>query len=487
MRSKPLFRWLSVSLADTAGRTLLQIISTAVLARILVPAEFGLAALASAGIAIAAAVITAPIEEALAQRKVLRSGHFRSALGFAVAMALLALISIWLAGQWQHIATTAIYPLLFGFSTVLLAEGPIAIYSALARRQRNFSALAWSNLIGLAVGTGIGIMLAFLEFGVWSLIALRVISRFATLAILLQQSRVKPRLDFSVVHLRDLSGFAGWLVACRLVETLCEAVFQSLVNYFFGLTANGYLNMAQRIVEPLRGSASSISHNLASAYYFRLQNSASDLGNAIAATVAETAWLLQPIFFGLAAISPTLVVLLGGPEWKPAASLAICLALAAAISTATSFVHSGISASNRNDLGLISSCIELLALTGSLIMFSKQGLIALGVAKLVAVLADAVFVLFASQALFSSRPSVLLRQLIPSVSITLPMGLLVAGFGLYASGRYSDGVVLTLQILMGMIVQGVLMMTFYKHRITELLDTLFGEQISDQPREKRYG
>ena len=187
------------------------------------------------------------------------------------------------------------------------------------------------------------------------------------------------------------------------MERLSDAAFQSLVTKLFGFSGNGYLNLAMRIVEPIRGATGSIGHNIATSFYVPVQNAPERLATRVVQTISGTALLTMPVFVGLAACSEGIVAVLAGPQWIESSLLAVCLALAAAITSPTDFLHSALSARGRADLGVLAAVQELLVSVGSLWLLSGWGLVAVGLARLLSYAGDAIFALTAAQAVVGTR------------------------------------------------------------------------------------
>ena len=352
--------------------------------------------------------------------------------------------------------------LVTGFSVILFADAPIGVYTAIARRHRAFTRIAGSNLAGQLAGTVVGLGLALLGYGVWSLLSVRLVARFVTLACLVLSSPVFIAPGYSAAHLRELSGFASRHFASCWVERLSDAAFQSLVTKLFGFSGNGYLNLAMRIVEPIRGATGSIGHNIAMSFYVPVQDAPERLATRVVQTISGTALLTMPVFLGLAACSDSIVAVLAGPQWSESSLLAVCLALAAAITSSTDFLHSALSARGRADLGVLAAVQELLVSVGSLWLLSGWGLVAVGLARLLSYAGDAIFVLTAAQAVVGTRIRDVVGAAGPPLVSACVMGALVYGIG--AAWEWTDAPILRLvtQVVLGVAVYGALLALLHR-------------------------
>lgn len=422
--ASPLLKWLTLSGADALGRVLLQITATVIFARMLGPETFGLSALTIVYVGTISTLVSGSFEEALVQRLRVRKVHFSAALAVVLALAVMLYGLVLLLGAVippSEAAARQALGLATGYALILFVEGPLSIHTAMARRQRRFPDIALGNLLGLTMGTAIGLTLAWIGAGVVSLLAVPFTARLVNLLVLGSRApvRILPRLELAPA--RQLLAFGRWSLGTRYVAGVGEAVFQSLVTRFFGVEGNGFLNMAMRIVEPVRAVTGPIGHNIAMAYFARLQADPARLSDAVERTVAESSLILQPIFVGLAATAPLILLVIAGPAWSAAAPIAVCLALAAAILSATSFLHSGVLARGRAGVGFGFSLFDVVATAIAVSLLAPLGLIAAGLGRLVAWALDGVAILLVARRLYGLSPMRVLGPLAATAVCTVLM------------------------------------------------------------------
>lgn len=438
----PLLRWLLSSGADVVGRLLLQIGGTVLFTRLLDARDFGAAALIAVFVNMAVMIATAPFEEALTQRRHVRRAHFESALAAALGLAavLWGLIAVLAASLPlpEPVAAERLWPahtVVHLYALIVFVDAALAVHVGLARRQRRFHDIALGNLVGLVVGTVAGLAWAGAGGGAWSLLLVQPVARTVNLLLMVLRSPVRLLPRASLAPLRQLSGFGGWYLGGRLLEGLSDAAVQSLVTRQFGLDGNGYLNMAMRVIEPIRGATSAIGHNLAMARFARLQAAPDSLRLGVQQVVTETALVLQPVFVGLAVTAPLIIAVIGGPDWSAAGPIAVALALAAAVGSASNFVHSAVAARGRADLGFLSCLIEMAGVCLALVLLAPLGLVAIGLARLLAWLVDAAWIGWQARRLIGLPIRPLLASLATTGLASAAMAAVVIGTDRLLAGR----------------------------------------------------
>lgn len=420
--------WVGAGLAEAAGRILILSGATAYLAHVLPPGEFGASALALSVATVFGVLVTAPYEETLAQRRVVRAADLRAALAALLAVAcactLISLpLGLALDAGYARDDMRLLVPVT---CAMLFGQAPLVVLTALARRRRAFYAINLSNLIGHALGGTVAVALGLAGAGIWALIALRVAVVLGTLVALAAILRVWLWPAWSGARLRSMSGFAGFMLLTRLVENGTFFLYNGLVGALFGLTVLGYANIAMRLIEPLRGAIVAITHNLCFSFFMAARGHAATIGEDARRISAESSVVIAPTFMGVAAISPILMPLVGGPGWTMAVPIAAAFAAGGMLALPTQVVQSALSVAGQprhilhaNAVGLATTVLVLLASAGADPM-------AVGLARLAGDGAQTVVTLWFGGRLIALQRGALLRHLAGSWSAACLMAVAVA-------------------------------------------------------------
>lgn len=372
---------MGASAADAIVRLVAQMLSTVIIAR-LVPAEdFGLVLLVLTAIGFVGAFIGVPFEESLTQRRRLMAGHLQTALFVSLLLTGVSILLLVVLGPALEAATNVpgLATWLLVASLFLIGQGPGAVARALSRRQSRFVDLAIAQAVSVVLASIFSVLAALAGWGVFALVLQRMLpivlypifagglAWWRCQAVMIpprwHAARFREMLRFSWLHLTDTG-----------VDAATPAVLTFLVNAHFGTVRLGELNIAMRIVEPLRSAIGSIGHNLVFAMLVRLQTQPQQLVEAAGRITANIAVLAVPAFLGLAASAPILLPLLVGTGWESAIPLSRLLCVAAAVSVPFRYFFSAYSALGRPEWGLAGSTIGLLAMVAVLEISVLTGL-----------------------------------------------------------------------------------------------------------------
>jgi lipopolysaccharide exporter len=201
------------SLSAFASTKLLTAVTTVVLARFLVPADYGMVALAAIAVGFAGVAGHVGVSYAFVLRQDLDREAQRSILG--VLLLLSAVSACIIAALAAPVSSLLGQPRLAGvlaaFGGMLLIAGPSWFYDAVLQRElefrRDFAARSAATLV-YAVAA---ISLAISGAGVWSIVIGQLLSDIAHICIAawLAPYRVRPALDWRTVRdiLRESRGF----------------------------------------------------------------------------------------------------------------------------------------------------------------------------------------------------------------------------------------------------------------------------------------
>lgn len=323
-------RALSWNYAGAFSRLILNFGISITLARLLGPSPFGEIAIAVllfglgnliAGIGLSAALIQKP---EISERDVRLSFTGQVATGAAISLFLFLSARVW--ASFFHLPHLLLS--LRVLSPLFLLQAFGATSTALLNRNQNTRPIQIASVVSYFSGYAvIAVPLAFMGFGVWSLVAAYLVQALVNSLILYGQTR-HPIMP--LVH-RDGIGMFRFGVTV-LAANICNWGISNLDNTVVGRVAGpialGLYNRAFNLVQlPTDIIVSNIQQVILPAFS-RTQDDTARLGRAFIALVGLVALLLLPPFWAMASIPRTVIVGLYGPKWTGAIRLFQPLALA---------------------------------------------------------------------------------------------------------------------------------------------------------------
>lgn len=425
------------------------------LARLLSPGTFGLVAIASVYLAFVQVFVNQGFGMAIIQRRNLELEHLDSAFWIAMATGVgFCSLSIAFAssiarmfGEPSVAPVIALLSLFFPLGA--LASTPTAILT----RELNFRPLAIRSLIGTGVGGVVGLTMAFLGWGVWSLVGQQLVGATVGCICLWASVPWRPGLRVSKHHLRDLYGFSVNVVGTDVLWFFAQKSDQTMVGYGFGSSGMGPYSLASRLSGLLHDGIIGPLQSVAFPTFSKLQSVPDKFEAALIKLCEMTSFVGLPVFGGLFVVAPEVVPCLFGSKWIVAVPILRILAVYGAVRVVLGFVNPIMLAKGRSGLSLLME-IVLASLTflGCLVAV-RWSPAAIALSLVVGMTIFGVFqVSIVSIKVLHVRPALILKTVLFPLCATLLMMLTVALVRVWLTRVVPVGVALAVCVGVGVIV-----------------------------------
>jgi lipopolysaccharide exporter len=355
----------------------LGMVSMLVLARLLVPADFGLVAMATSLIALLELFAMFGMDTALIQRADATPDHFNSAWTMNVlagtAIATMMLVLAWPASQFYHeprvipvICVLALSALLQGFENI-----GVVMFRKDMRFDREFRYLITKRLVGFAAV----LPAAYFLRNYWALVIGTVCGRAFGTAFSYFMHPFRPRLSLQAA--KDLMHVSKWLVIQNMITFLRERSSDFVLGRLAGPHLLGVFSVSAEI-SAMPGSELVAPINRAVLPgYVKLAHDLPALRREYLSVMGMITLIAVPAVAGFAACAPFLVLLILGPKWVEAAVLIQILAFFGITQVMGSNAYSAFLALKRPQifvkLNAIHVAIQLPLLIGLTYGFGIQG------------------------------------------------------------------------------------------------------------------
>jgi O-antigen/teichoic acid export membrane protein len=245
----------AVTLAAQGLRFAIQIGSTMVLARLLVPGDFGLIGMAVAVTGFIALFRDLGLSQATIQRDQITQADVNALFWVNVAVSTaLALLTLGLAPllAWFY-GDSRVSGITMALGVGFLFGGIAAQHQALIDRQMRFTARGAVDVASLAAGAVAGIAAALLGAGYWSLVIQALTMSFASAVGYWRLSRWRPNRPAWSPGARSMLHFGGHLTGYQVVNYFGRNVDNLLIGRVWGAGPLGLYSRAyQLLMLPIR-------------------------------------------------------------------------------------------------------------------------------------------------------------------------------------------------------------------------------------------
>ena len=345
------------------GNVFLSFVVFLILARLLTPDEFGLVAIATVFVDIILVIARGGLPEAVLQRPELEEDYADTAFWFSLAWgaALCALLSLAAPFIANLFGLAELGPVLMALSTVLFIMGAGSIHEARLQRDFAFRKLAVRAIFSNLLAGTIAIVLAVQGWGVWAMVAQRLIASIVTTIMNWIASDWIPRPQFVRSYAADQWSFGSKIFSASFLLAMNLRLQELVAAMFLTPAAVGYIRLSWRCIDLVSQFAVIPFGSVAMATYSQAHAQKGSVEEACLGFIRFSGLLAFPCFAGMAAVAPIFIPILFGENWKPAVPVLQILCLIAIPFVVESFTWGVLAAIKRPGLNLKISVLQLLA------------------------------------------------------------------------------------------------------------------------------
>ncbi|WP_375491198.1 lipopolysaccharide biosynthesis protein [uncultured Jatrophihabitans sp.] len=305
----------------TGGQTLvnqtLSLLGFVILARLLDPHDYGIAATANVFVIVLSTLAAAGYSQTLVQKSEVDQRDYDTTfwigLGTSSVLAVSLCIAAWpLADIYRQ---PQLRPVLQVLSVALVFVALGSVPQAILQRDLGFKVLARVSMFANVAATIVGISFAFLGFGVWSLIVQTVLSLALSSAGATWRSGYRPGKQFDPTRFKGLFASSRHFMGVSLLSALNGRTDDFLIGAVLGPVALGIYSVAYRILTVLVEVFGTTIQRVAFPVFSRLQGDKQRLMTAYRSAVRMGALVGMPVFIFCLIAAPEIVQVVFGPQW----------------------------------------------------------------------------------------------------------------------------------------------------------------------------
>lgn len=298
----------------------IQFVVTLVLARLLVPADFGLAAMASVVTMFGGMISEMGFGVAVVQKRELSAEDTSTAFWTSVLLGVVITAGCILTAPLAAAAfNNATVSPIIAWSSVGLMIGALAVTpQAMLVRRLEFRSIALAEITSSLTYAVIAVTMAAQGFGVWSLVIAGLVLGVVRTALLYSRSRVRPRLWIRLDSLREILPFGMRMFGANLVQYVRSNLDYFVVGSLLGPAALGLYTLAFKLADfPRLRLASSVTE-VALPKMSSLQDEDDQVVLAYLKSLTGVTLITFPLLIGLAMLAPEFIHVAYGSRWDGA-------------------------------------------------------------------------------------------------------------------------------------------------------------------------
>ncbi|HFX18010.1 MAG TPA: lipopolysaccharide biosynthesis protein, partial [Flavobacteriales bacterium] len=310
-------KWTFIQQLGTQG---IGFIISIVLARLLLPEDFGLIAMITVFIAIGNVLLNSGLGSSLIRRQHLDEEDYSTVFYFNLLVSILIyMLTYWAA---PYIANFYQQPILtqlirwLGLTFIINAFA--VIQQTRLTKLMDFKTQAIIAIPSLIIGGSIGVLMAYLQYGVWSLIAYNLIKNLVNTLQLWFYSKWQPLLKFNIAKFKQHFHFGYKLTLSGLLDTIFNNAYNIVIGKFFPVSDVGYYQRAKTLEMYPVGTLSAIMGKVSYPLFAQIQDDNVRLKSVYKKILQMNIFLIAPVLMISGVLAKPLFRFLFTDKWLPA-------------------------------------------------------------------------------------------------------------------------------------------------------------------------
>lgn len=307
------------SFAEKFLTMLVQMVVSIIVARRLMPEDFGVMAILTFFTSVALTIVDSGFSQTLIRKREPSDSDYRSVFMFNVVVALLLYFVLWalaapIARFYGHSVIRDVAPVLF---LLLPINSLCVVQTVMFTREFRFKLL--SNIVFFAslVSGVVAVAMAVAGCGIWALVAQRLLQMGIKAVAFWLIRRWRVRGGVSLSALRDMAPFSLRLLATDLIASIYNNVAQLFVGKIYSTASLGYYSQAQKLKDLAVISTVQSVQGVTYPALSKLSADEEKFSAGYERIVRLLSFVLFPAMLGLVAISSDMFMLLLGERWMP--------------------------------------------------------------------------------------------------------------------------------------------------------------------------
>lgn len=341
-----------------------------VLARLLSPDDYGLLGIIAIFTTVCNAIINGGFGMAIIRKKDASDDDYNTAfivnLGTSVLLYFVLFFSAPYIAQFFNREELVI---LIRVSCLSMIIGALAMVQQTRLTKRiDFKTQTKITLCASIISGVVGIVMAVLGCGVWSLVVQGLVSNSLRTILLWLFNHWTPHLRFSKDSFNELFGFGWKLTLSMVLDSVWKEMYQAVVGKFYSPATLGQYTRADQFSKLFSVNLTNVVQRVTYPVLSEIQDDKDRMIAAYRRIIKTTMFVSAVSMFALGAISEPLIYCLIGPQWHEAAIFLPLICVAGSMYPLHSINLNMLQVQGRSDLFLVLEIIRKIIAIGPIIV-----------------------------------------------------------------------------------------------------------------------
>ena len=398
-----------------------------ILARLLLPEDYGIIALVTVFITICNKIVVSGFATSLIQKKDADNLDFSTVFYFSLAVAVVLYTGLFFSAPFiADFNSAESDPQLFiqvirvmGLNLFIIAVN--SVQQAYVSRTMQFRKFFFSTIIGTVVSAVAGIGMAYGGYGVWALVAQNIILAVVNGIVLWFMVKWRPELKFSFKRLKTLYSYGWKIFVASMIKILYNDLRSLVIGKVYTAADLAFYNKAQSFPQLIDTNVEGTIDSVLFPAISKKQSSVDDMRAMLRRAIKTTSYVLMPLLAGLSAVAKPFIIILLTDKWAESIPLMQILAFSFMFAPVELENLQAIKAIGRSDVALKVEIIKKVAGVIILIVSIPFGVTAIAVGMVISTTLSAIINAIPNKKLLGYTFKMQLMDILPSILLSFIM------------------------------------------------------------------
>lgn len=463
------------SFAEKCSAQIVSTIVGIVLARMLSPEDYGIISMVMIFISICNIFVTRGLGISIVQKKEVNDYDYTTAflLNLCMGLSLYSVLFYFAPVIEQLCGIKRLTEVLRVLGIRIPLASIITVQQAYIQRNMQFKKFFFATLLGTVISCVIGIVMAYKEYGVWSLVAQYLSNALIDTFVLTLVSGWHPRGGISKKSVEYVLRYGGKIIVMDLICGFADNYRYFIAGKNFGAKELAYMEQGKKYPQVIVANVLGSIQQVMLAGFAKNQDNLSNLKKLLRSSVNYGFFLLAPMLIGFMALSDSFVEVVLTDKWILIVKFIYIYCITYLINIFGTINNQAILAIGRNDIVLkiqvIINVLDIFLVT--LVVLLKESVYMLVCTTLITNIVGVFLFSLSVREKIKYGFKEQLKDIMPTLMVSCFMGIIVYGVGKL---KFKKMFLLAIQIFVGIIIYFILAAIFKLDGYYVVKDKLLG-------------
>lgn len=289
-----------------------------VMARLLSPSDYGITALPAVFMAVAGILQSGGLSDALVRKTDFREEDLSTSFYYSIAVGIIMYLTLFFSAPWiANFYNTPILIPLLRVTALSFLWGPLnSAQNVILKRRLDFKTPTKISLTTRVFSACVGIVLAYMGYGLWALVISGVLSSLLTVILNWFAVRWVPHTGWSKSSFKYLWGYGNKIMLSWGLSALYDNITPIFVAKFYSPADLGVYNRAQGYAAMPSQQVTGVIQGVTFPVLSKMQDDDKALARNYRRMLRTTAFIVFPLMMMLSALARPLVLTLITAKWE---------------------------------------------------------------------------------------------------------------------------------------------------------------------------